>query len=100
MLWSGPDRELPQILSAADDAARRWPPRAAKSEQGLKRRHGRLPPIVSKRELIEIDLQVVAADAVVRADEPLLQVADGQIRERDNRRHAAAQGTPIRLGAG
>ena len=76
MLWSAPNRKLRQIARAADDAPRGRSPRAAESEQRLKRRHGRFPAVVPKGEFVEIDLQMRAADAVVRADEPLLQVAD------------------------
>jgi len=100
MLWSGPDRELPQISSAANEAPRRRTTRAPKSEQGLKRGHRGLPPIVPKHELVKIDLQMVTADAVVRADEPLLQVADGAVGERHDRGHAAAQGAPDGLCTG
>ena len=46
-------------------------------EQGLKRGHRRFAPVMAKDEFVEIDLQVMTADAVVGADEPLLQVADG-----------------------
>jgi len=100
MLWSIPDRELRQILSAANQAARRRAARAPESEQRLKRGHRRLPAIVAKHELVEIDLQVMAADAMVRPDEPLLKVADRAIRERHDRGHPAAQGAPQRLRTG
>lgn len=92
MLWSAPDRELPQILRAADETPWRRPTRAPEAEQGLKRGHRCRPPVVPKHEFVEVDLQVLAADAVVRADEPLLQVADGAVRERHDRRHTATQG--------
>lgn len=40
------------------------------------------------------------ANAVVGADQPLLQVADGAIRQRHDGGNAAAQGDPDRLRAG
>ncbi len=46
--------------------------RGAEAEQGLERSHGRLTTIVAKNELIKIDLQLIAAYAVIGSDEPLL----------------------------
>ena len=44
----------------------------AEAEQGLERSHGCLTTIVAKDELIKIDLQLIAAYAVIGSDEPLL----------------------------
>lgn len=90
MLWSAPDRELAQIAGAADETSGGWPAPCPEPEQGLKRGHGRLAPVMAKDEFIEIDLQVTAADAMVGADQPLLQVADGAVRERHH------DGAPLR----
>jgi len=38
-----------------------------------------LAPVMAKDEFIEIDLELLAAHAVVSADQPLLQVSDGPI---------------------
>lgn len=76
MLWLGPNRKLTQILSAANDVSRRRTTRGPKTEQCLKRGHGGFPPVMAEDEFIEVDLQLVAPDAVVGPDEPLLQVAD------------------------
>ena len=90
------DWKMRQISSAADQPSRRWPVRTPQSEQCLKRSHGGLPAVVSERELVEIDLQMMAADAMVRADEPLLQVADRAVGQGHDRRHAAPQREPPR----
>lgn len=47
------------------------------------------PAAVPKRELVQVHLQVVAPNTVVRPDEPLLQVPDGPVGQRDD-------GTPRR----
>ena len=100
MLWSAPDRELGQIAATADDASGGRPAPRPEPEQGLKRGHRRDAPVMAKDEFVEIDLQVMPADAVIRADEPLLQVADGAVRKRHHRGNASAQGTPEGLSAG
>jgi hypothetical protein len=46
--------------------------RCAEAEQGLERSHGCLATIVAKNEFIKIDLQLIAAYAVIGPDEPLL----------------------------
>src|SRR6266571_6259694 len=100
MLWSRFDRELGQIAATADDASGGRSAPRPESEQGLKRGHRRGPPVMAKDEFVEIDLQVMPADAVIRADEPLLQVADGAVRKRHHRGNASTQGASWRLGAG
>jgi len=52
---------------------------SSQAKQGLKSGHRCLAAIVAKNELIEIDLQLLAAHAMVSADQPLLQVPDGLI---------------------
>ena len=49
------------------------------------------PAIVTKNELIQVDGKLNAADAVVGTDQPLLEVADGPVGQRDDRRDTAAQ---------
>src|SRR5258708_38199416 len=46
------------------------------------KRHRLLAPIVSKDKLIEIDLELSAADTVIGADQPLLEVADRAVGQR------------------
>jgi hypothetical protein len=97
MLWSAPDRKLRQISRATDDGAGRRPVRAAEPEQRLKRGHRCLPAVMPECELVQIHLQVVAADSVVSPDEPLLQVPDGSVRQGHDRWGATTQGASGRL---
>ena len=90
MLWSGPDRKLGQILPAPDDTPGRRPTARSQSEQGLKRGHGCLTPVVPKDELVQIDLQVMAAHTMVGPDEPLLQVANHSMDARQDRPSSGA----------
>ncbi len=76
MLWSALDRELGQIASTADETSGGRPACCPESEQGLKGGHRRLASVMAKDEFVEIDLQVMPADAVIGADEPLLQVTE------------------------
>src|SRR5665213_4133946 len=62
-----------------------------KSKQCLERSHRRLPPIVTKDEFIQVDLELVAADAVMSPKEPLLEIANGPVRQRHYRLHALSQ---------
>ncbi len=50
--------------------------RAPKAKQRLKGSHQLTPTIVPKAELIQVDLKLPLADSVVRADQPLPEVAD------------------------
>jgi hypothetical protein len=99
MLWSVSDRKMRQISSAANQPSRRRPARTPQSEQRLKRGHRGFSAVMSKRKLVEIDLHMVTADAMVRADEPLLQVADRAVGQGHDRRHATPQSGFVRLGA-
>jgi hypothetical protein len=57
----------------------------------LERSH-RLPPaIVAKDEFIEINLELIAAHAMIGSVQPLLQVANGAVRQRHHRLRAFAQ---------
>ncbi len=100
MLWSAPDRKLWQLLCAADNAAGRQPVCAAKPKQRLKRSHRDLPAVLPERELVQIHLQVVAADPMICPDEPLLQIPDRPVRHGHDRWGAAPQSAPGRLLAG
>ena len=61
--------------------------------------HGLLSAIVPKDELVEVGLELRAADPVMSADEPLLEVADGAIGEWHHRRRTFAQFGSQRLSA-
>jgi hypothetical protein len=87
------------VLSASNLAVRRRSASRPEAEQRLKGRHRLLAPIVPKYELIQVDLKLRIADPVVRADQPLPQVADRAVRERYHRGRAFAQGAPERLRA-
>src|SRR6185503_913042 len=68
-----------QIQSTSNAAISRGPLSCSQTEQGLKSRHGLVTPIIAKNELVEINLELRAADAVVGADQPLLKVADSTV---------------------
>jgi len=63
----------------------------------LERGHGLLPPIVPKDELVQVDLQLRRAHAVIRPDQPLLEVPNGAVGQRDDRSGAFAEGRTRRL---
>ena len=85
------------VLGAANPLVGRRCASSPEAEQRLKGGH-RLPPtIVSKHELVQVDLQLRRADAVVRANQPLLQVADGAIRQWHRGGDTLPQGAPDRL---
>ena len=55
---------------------------SARSEQRLERSHRRLAPIVTEDEFIQVDLELVAADTVMSPKKPLLEIANGPVRQR------------------
>jgi hypothetical protein len=72
---------------------------SAEAQKRLESCH-RLPStVMSKNKLIQIGLELTATDPVVSAHEPLLQVADSAIGQRDHRLGATAQFRPERLRA-
>ena len=88
------------VLGTANPAVRRRCASGPEAEQRLKGGH-RLPPtVVPKDELIEVDLQLRLADPVVRANQPLLQIADRAIRQRHRGGNTLPKGAPDRLGTG
>ena len=54
----------------------------SESQQGLESRHRLLAPIMAKDEFIKISLELMATHAVMRSEQPLLQVADGAVGQR------------------
>ena len=82
------------VASASNLSVRGGRTSRPEAQQRLKGGHGLPPTIVPKDELVEIDLQLRFADAVIRADQPLLQVADGAVHERHHGDRAFAQSGP------
>jgi len=76
-----------------------WRAPRSETEQRLKGGHRLLPPIVSKDKLIEIDLELSAADTVISADQPLLEVADRAVGQRHHGLGTLAQIDSQRLRA-
>jgi hypothetical protein len=44
----------------------------AQFEQDLERGHRQAPPVVAEYEFIQVELELIAAAAVVRADQPVI----------------------------
>ena len=89
--------EREHIAPALDSAIGCGRATCAQAEEGLKRGHRLSPAIVAEHELIEVRLELGAADAVMGAHQPVLQVADNAIGERYNRAGALAQRRAQRL---
>src|SRR6266700_4954315 len=97
MLGSGLFEQLPHIASAPNAAVGCGPASAAEAEQGLKSRHRLLASIVSENELVQIHLQLRAADTVIGADQPVLEIPDRAVRQRHDRDGTLVQGGSQRL---
>src|SRR5437867_8226245 len=83
-----------QVARAADRAIRCRGVGGAEPEQRLECRHRLSPPMVSKHELVEVGLKLRLANTVIGADQPLLQIADGAVSQRNDRYGAAAERAP------
>ena len=66
-------RQFRKVLCAAYAVVRCWDRAGSEAEQSLECRHGLLSPVMTKNELVQIDLQLVATHAVIRADDPALE---------------------------
>ena len=99
MLWSRIIRGFPQVQPASNATVRRGRPSRSQTEQCLEGGHRLLPPIVSKDELIEVDLELSVADTVISADQPLLEVADRAVGQRHHGLGTLAQIDSQRLRA-
>ena len=97
MLRSAVLNQREHIASALDATIRRRRAPGAEAKQRLKGRHGLLPPVVPKDELVQVRLKLRAADAVIRADQPVLKVPDGAVRQRHDGAGALAQRASQRL---
>ena len=91
---------LSQIQGASNAAVSRGPLLCSQTEQGLKSGHRLVAPIVSKNKLIEVNLELGAADTVVGTDQPLLEVADRPVGQGHHRFGTLAQIGPLWLRAG
>jgi hypothetical protein len=58
---------------------------SSKAKESLESGHGLPPAVVSEDELVEVDGELTPAYAVVRANQPLLQVTDGSVGQGHNR---------------
>ena len=69
-----------QIQSTSNAPVTRALLLCSKTEQGLKSGHGLMTPIMPKDKLIEVNLELRAADPMVGTDQALLDTASGQTR--------------------
>src|SRR5882724_5257175 len=99
MLWSRITRSFRQIPPASNATVSRGRPRRSQTEQRLEGGHWLLAPIVSEDELIEVDLELRTTDAVIGADQPLLEVPAGAVGQRHHRLGTLAQIGSQRLRA-
>src|SRR5216684_2135584 len=95
----GLKRQVRKVQRIADAVVRGRSAGGSEAKESLEGRHGLLSAIVPKDELVEVGLELRAADPVMSADEPLLEVADGAIGEWHHRRRALAQFGSQRLSA-
>jgi predicted nuclease with RNAse H fold len=71
------------IAPATDAAVGRWRATSPKAEQRLKGGHGLFTAIVPKDKLVQIRLELRAAHTVIGPDQPVLEIPDRAVRERD-----------------
>src|SRR2546422_1139926 len=88
---------LEQVAPTSDAAIGRRRAAGPEAEQCLKSRHRLVSPIVPEDELVQVRLQLCAADAVIGADQPVLEIPDRAVRERHHGGGALAQGGTRRL---
>ena len=74
-----------QISCATNPLIRCGCPTGPEAEERLKGCRRRLPTIVPERELVEIHLELRSTDTMMRADQPLLKIADCPVRQRNDR---------------
>ena len=86
-----------QIQSTSNAAVSRGLLSRSKTKQGLKSGHGLITPIMPKDKLIEVNLELGAADSMVGTDQPLLKVADSTVGQGHYRFGCFAQFGCLRL---
>jgi len=97
MLWLAVLKELEHIAPASDPAIRCRRATCPETEERLKRGHRLTAAVVAEHELVEVRLQLRAADAVMRGNEPILKIANDAIGERDDRAGTLAERRGRRL---
>src|ERR1700687_1761742 len=95
----GLKRQVRKVQRIPDAVVRGRSTCGSEAKESLEGGHGLLSAIVPKDELVEVGLELRAADPVMSADEPLLEVADGAIGEWHHRWRALAQFGSQRLSA-
>ena len=80
------------VPHVSNPARGRWSASGSEAQQRLTRRVWCLPPIMPKHALIEVDRKRCLADAMGRADQPLLQVPNRAVHRRHHRRGVVPQG--------
>ncbi len=73
MLWFRHSFYIPRAFYEAIGSRRAT---SSKPEQSLKGGHREPAAIVTKGELVQINLELSAADTMIRADKPLLKISD------------------------
>ena len=66
------------------------------TKQGLERGHGLPAPIVAEGEFSKINLKLIAAHAVIGSDQPLLEIPNGAVRQRQQHKPSRLVLTGIR----
>jgi len=93
-------RRLRKVFCLSDAIIRCGTMDSSEAKESLKSGH-RLPAtVVPEDELVQVDLELATAYAVVGANEPLLQVTDGSVGQRHDRFGTFAQCGPQWLSAG
>src|SRR5713101_5899627 len=95
----GLKRQVRKVQRIADAVVRGRDACGSEAKESLEGSHGLFSAIVPKDELVEVGLELRAADPVMSADEQLLEVADGAIGEWHHRRRTFAQFGSQRLSA-
>ena len=88
-----------QVLSTPNSSIRSRRASGAEAEQCLERGRRCSATVMPERKLVQVDLKLRSTDAMMGADEPLLQVANRAIGERHDRLGALAELARERLRA-
>src|SRR5947207_7702477 len=87
------------VLGPSDAPIRRRWAASTETEQRLKGRSRFPPAVVSKRELVQVHLELSTTDAMMGPDEPLLKIADRPVRQWHDRLGSLAERPSQRLRA-
>src|SRR5438067_745995 len=86
-----------QVLRSSYCGVRRRFESTAEAKKSLECRHRLSPTIKPEDELVEINLQMTTAHAMMGANDPLLEIADSAIDQRNDGRCTLAELGPQRL---